>query len=434
MSTYFEIAYAAASNRLCLFTGTGFSKAVSANAAPSWQGLLEALCGTLPNPDGLTTALFPEKGPNPLPMEEAAQIIEIELQKHGRSAHDEIAKLISKVALAGDNKHILEFIDKNSFKVVTTNYDKLFQALAGKISNQTITPGLPIPRSQAKIRVFHVHGSIDSPQNMVVTSDDYFRFLNADSYFSRKLSTILHENTVVILGYSLGDTNLKSILSDYKGFSRRNVIGGNIFLISRSAVDQHIKDYYAHSFGIRVIDQTDLHAFFQQVNAALPEASKCAESSRENIRKVIYENHSYTDNYLQVESSFFEIISSISAVGIGINSPEAVKLLGIIIRKKIEKTNVNGAWDQYSQLAKWLLYLASILELTGTSIQDEFLMATEKSMRTMSKKQLLGYSWQAYWTWSAGWSNVIPSNRVLIRKYIQLKSDWPDALELVANG
>jgi SIR2-like domain len=435
MSNYFEIAYAAASGRLCLFTGTGFSKAVTANAAPSWQGLLESLCALLPVPSNtnLKTALFPIGAPNPLPLEEAAQVIDIELHKIGKSAHEEIASLIRGLALVGDNKPIVDFIDANIFEVVTTNYDKLFQQLASQASPQTITPGLPIPRSSAKIQVYHVHGSIDSPRNMVVTSDDYFRFLNSESYFAKKLSTILHENTVAILGYSLGDTNLKTILSDYKGFSRTNVIGGNIFLVSRSGVDQHIKDYYAHSFAIRVIDQTEVMDFFRQVNAALPDAVKCVDSSKTNIKKVLYENFSFTDNYLQVESSFFEVIASISAVGVSLNSAAVVKLVGAVIDKKIGFTNTYGAWPQYGHLATWLTYLASLIDFAGTEIQDTFLKATLRSMETMSKGQELGYSWQAYRTWYAGWPSLTPGNRNLVRNYIQANTKRADALELVAR-
>ncbi|WP_374522866.1 SIR2 family protein [Hydrogenophaga sp.] len=435
MSNYFEIAYAAASRRLCLFTGTGFSKAVTANAAPSWQALLESLSALLPAPTNanLKAALFPTGSPNPLPLEEAAQIIDIELQKIGKSAHEEIANFIRKLVLAGDNKPVTDFIEANTFEVVTTNYDKLFEQLALKVGPQTITPGLPVPRSAANIQVYHVHGSIDSPRNMVVTSDDYFRFLNSDSYFAKKLSTILHENTVVILGYSLGDTNLKTILSDYKGFSRTNVIGGNIFLVSRGSVDQHIKDYYAHSFAIRVIDQTEVLDFFRNVNAALPDAIKCAEKSKKNIKKVLYDNHSFTDNYLQIETSFFEIIASISAIGSSLNGAEVVKLLGTIIERKIGYTNGYGAWSQYGHLARWLTYLASLIDLAGTEIQDSFLKATLKSMESMSKGQELGYSWQAYRTWSAGWTSLTPGNRNLVRSYIQANTKRKDALELVAR-
>lgn len=68
---------------------------------------------------------------------------------------------------------------------------------------------------------------------MVVTSEDYFRFINGNSYFSNKLSTVLHENTIVILGYSLSDANLKAIINEYKVFSRDNVMSSNIFLVSR---------------------------------------------------------------------------------------------------------------------------------------------------------------------------------------------------------
>lgn len=434
MSAYFEIAYAAASSRLCLFTGTGFSKAVSNNMAPSWQGLLEGVCDTLPAPIKIKGELFPSSGQNPLPLEEAAQIIDIELRKQNGSIHGQIAASITAIKLAGDNKAIADFINGNTFEVVTTNYDKLFESLAASTSCQAISPGLPVPRSPANIQVYHVHGSIDSPNNMVVTSDDYFRFLNGDSYFSRKLSTILHENTVVILGYSLGDTNLKTILSDYKGFSRANVIGGSIFLVSRNQVSQYIKDYYAHSFGIRVLDQMGVHAFFDAINSSLTDARKCAETSRSNIKKVLYENHSYKDNYLQVESSFFEIIASIFAVGLSINSTPVVDLLGKIIAKKIGFTQVSGAWEQYAHLARWLIYLGSILELKDTSIQDVFLAATLRSMTTMSRSQRLGYSWHAHRAWTGGWPNVIASNRALIKQHIDATATWPDAKDLVASA
>lgn len=53
MSEIFEIAYAAATNRLCLFTGTGLSKEVSIGSVPTWKGLLEALCNSLPDSEKL---------------------------------------------------------------------------------------------------------------------------------------------------------------------------------------------------------------------------------------------------------------------------------------------------------------------------------------------------------------------------------------------
>ncbi|MFH0710199.1 MAG: SIR2 family protein [Pseudomonadota bacterium] len=431
MSDFFEIAYAAVSNRLCLFTGTGFSKAVTGNNAPSWQALLESMCDMTEQPNSLKEALFPSNGKNPLNLEEAAQIISIELLKQEKNIHQLIANLIKSIELDGDNSSITEFLSTRSLRIVTTNYDKLIEKLTGESDCHSLTPGLPIPRSQAKIKVYHVHGSIDVPENMVVTSDDYFKFINKESYFSRKLSTILHENIIVILGYSLGDTNLKAIISDYKGFSRNHIISSNIFLISRSEVSQQVKDYYFHSYGIRVLDNIDIHSFFTKLNASIPNAEKCTEASLSNIKKVIYDNHYFSKDFLRDENTFFEIISSLAAIGISINDDRVVSALGRILESKIELTLENNAWNQYVHLAKWLIYLASILELKNTSIENIFLAATLRSMNTMSKKLLLGFSWHAYQSWNTQWGKIISSNRSLIKNYIENNTTDPDALEIV---
>lgn len=431
MSEFFEIAYAAVSNRLCFFTGTGFSKAVSENAAPSWQGLLEAVCDKCNNPVALKESLFPAGGNNPLSLEEAAQVISIELLKCDRKIHDDIAELIKGVSLKGDNSTIVEFLSQKTFRVVTTNYDKLIEQMVGEAECHSLTPGLPIPRSSSRVKVYHVHGSVDVPGNMVVTSDDYFKFINGESYFSRKLSTVLHENTIVILGYSLGDTNLKAIISDYKGFSKNHVIGSNIFLVSRSRVQKYIKDYYSHCYGIRVLDNIDVHEFFRQLNAATPRAEKCAESSVSNIKKVIFENKIFASSFLEVENSFFEIVSSIAAIGLSIDDARVVRALGKVISTKTELTAENNAWEQYVHLARWLIYLASILELQGTSIEKVFLTSVQRSMTTMRKELYKGYSWHAYNSWNNKWDSIIASNRMLIKKYICEKTDWPDALAVV---
>lgn len=434
MSDFFEIAYAAASNRLCLFTGTGFSKAVSNNEAPSWQALLESICDITSDPTRLKSALFPVGEKPPLSLEEAAQVISIALLKIDKNIHEEIASRIGKLTLKGDNLAIADFLSKKSFSVVTTNYDKLLEGLSGTTGCQSLTPGLPIPRSQSRVSVYHVHGSIDSPENMVVTSDDYFKFINGESYFSRKLSTVLYENTIVILGYSLGDTNLKAIISDYKEFSRNHVIGSNIFLVSRSVINQHIKDYYSHCYGIRVLDKTEIINFFKSLNASMSDAEIRLATSIENIKMAIFKGKEFSKDYLKFENTFFEIISSLSAIGLSINDARVVKTLGDIIKTKTELTQEDNAWLQYEHLARWLIYLASILELKGTSIEKIYLDAALHSMNTMRKNLRLGYSWQAFQAWNNRWQGIISSNRDLIRKHIEANTDSPDALFVVRSA
>lgn len=434
MSAYFDIAYAAATRRLCLFTGTGFSKAVTNKLAPGWQELLEGACDPLPCAADLRAALFPPGGVNPLSLEESAQVIALQLKKIGQDIHEEIAKQIKALKLSGDNAVISEFFQKYPLRIITTNYDKLSEELCGTTSCQSISPGFPIPRAPADVKVYHVHGSVDCPRDMVVTSDNYFKFMHGESYFSRKLSTVLHENTVVILGYSLGDTNLKTIMNDYRAFSRNHVIGGSLFFVSRGKVNQHVKDYYAHCYGIRVIDETTVHQFFKELTTWIPKGEDQAERALPALQRVISTRSRFTDDYIKSEYSFFGITASVAAIGRSIDDPGVVKILDGALQKKIDFTAIRDAWPQYSHLAKWLCHLGSILELEGTSIQKTYLDAVLASMNTMSKQRAPGYSWEAYSSWDTLWADVLAPNRKLISDFINEHTTDRDALEIVGRG
>lgn len=431
LSEFFEIAYAAASNRLCLFTGTGFSKAVTDSDAPSWVDLLKEICQLLPNKDSIIQDLFPSDAPEPLSLEEAAQVIEIELQKNKQSIYEEIEKIINKLSLKGDNTEVESFLKENVCKIITTNYDKLVEELVGLDVCHSISPGLSIPRSQSKTKVYHIHGSVDSSSNMIVTSNDYFNFINEESYFSRKLSTLLHENTVVILGYSLSDTNLKAIINSYKRFSNDCLIESNIFFVSRSSISQCIKDYYSYCYGIRVIDNTDIHEFFKLLNEKMPSAKDLSDQSKKEIKNAVEKGSKYEESYIRMKNSFFEIIPSIDAQGFSKHDPRVIRVIGEIIEKKVYLTGENGAWEQYEHLADWLIYLGSVLEMEHTAIEKIYLHSVLRSMNTMSNKLFLGYSWQAYQFWVNKWSNIKHSNRILIKTYIEEHSNHLDALSLV---
>lgn len=433
VSAYFEIAYATVTKRLCIFTGTGFSKAITNDKAPSWKELLRLTADAIANNELLLHELFPQSGEMPLTLEETAQIISMEMAKNGRSVHQEVAKIITDIKIASAPNSITQFFQGNSFHVVTTNYDKFAEELFGE-GCHSITPGRPIPRSQSEKSVYHIHGSIDSPAHMILTSEDYFNFINSPSYFSRKLSTTLHENTIVIIGYSLGDTNLKAIINDYTQFIRNHSISRNIFFVSRSAVSQYVKDYYAHCYGIRVLDNTEVEKFFEKVINLIPRAKDTTESSIQSVQRVLTKGHTFTNDYIKLENSLFDIVSALAAIGYSVNDEQVVATLKTIFDKKIEFTSMTGAWPQYEHLAKWLTYIGSILDIGGTTLKSTYLHAVLTSMNSMSRKQILGYSWHAYNTWQRGWADILPTNRALIAAEINAKSTHSDAKEMVTTN
>ena len=255
-----EIAYALSHNRLCLFTGSGFTRAIAGDDAPTWRGLLVKVCE---NNEIDTTFL----NDSPLSLEELAYLVAEKLNSKEKNIYIEISSVIKKIKLSDELniENIKIFFKSQRFHLITTNYDKLAESLM-ESDFHSLSPGKPIPKSSARVKVYHIHGSIDRPNDMVVTAEDYFRFINYESYFSRKLSVCLHENLVVILGYSLSDTNLKAIINEYKGFKSKQYIPSNIIFISREEVSQPTKDYYLSCFGIRVVGGVEIEQFFEKIN------------------------------------------------------------------------------------------------------------------------------------------------------------------------
>lgn len=432
MSVYFEIAYAAAAGRLVLFTGTGFSMAITQGQAPSWGQLMKDLCTPLKQDKALKRELFPKDNQQQLSYEEIAQILELQYQREGLDFYQKIADMIGKLELKGDNAIISKFLSQIKFQAVTTNYDKLLQALLPEDACQTVCPGLPIPRSEAKATVYHIHGSIDLPKKMVVTSNDYFDFINTPFYFSKKLDTLLHESTVLIMGYSLGDANLKPILNSYKNIAQSQTSGGNLFFVSRSPIGKHLKDYYAHSYGIRVIDKREIHDLFKRLQKAYPAAKDCYDTHKTQIKDVLSQKTDFDDQYLRMENAIYEINAGLSALGYSRQDPAVVNMMATVIKAKVQLTKEDNAWDQYTHLAKWLVYLGNSMAMHDAAIASHFMDAVEHSLKTCSERFRHGFSYKAYQIWNDGWSNIMPTNREQISNHLFKKLEGTDAAHIVS--
>lgn len=89
---FFEIAYALSHKRLCLFTGAGFTKSITANTAPSWKELLQKVCD---NNEIDPKPILEEEA---LSLEEKAQLIKIILSDKNKNLSVEISEIIKKLS------------------------------------------------------------------------------------------------------------------------------------------------------------------------------------------------------------------------------------------------------------------------------------------------------------------------------------------------
>ncbi|PMG80240.1 hypothetical protein BCU83_11745 [Vibrio breoganii] len=417
-----------------MFVGTGFSMHLSDLKAPSWLSLLQKCAKKIEGGDELIEQLFPDNKPV-MPLEECASIIQVRMQSEGKCLHAEIAKIIRKLKLGKNSDKVKKFVEKfPDLKFITTNYDELIgKGLLEDKESTTYSIGYPVNRQPKGVQIYHVHGSVKHPKKMVVTADDYFRFINRPDYFSKKIQTLIEENTTVIIGYSLGDINFRAILNNQRSNRIHDINRQNLFFLSRGEVDQNVKDYYDRSYGLRVIDNTEIDDFISEILGKHKNIKDRVAKSRNLLMPVLEGTKKFTDTYLKKSDSFFEIVATLSSNGILISHSDVMKFLKDVLKRKDNFTSENGAWDQYVHLAKWLIHLGSIMDIKDTPLEEVYLSAVSTSFGNMSKKQILGRSWHAFTAWKTSWYSLTYDNRQMIIEYFKDNYISDDGEEVISQ-
>lgn len=221
-----KICIASRLQNLGFFVGSGFSKSLlidSQLSSYSWAELLLEICKEY----SITEELFKEGSTYPLV---ASRIIEI-VQENNKCSFEEanrrvkisIAKIVNKIP---NEEIILKY--KAFFEsvspcwIVTTNYDNVLEQVIGPTA-YPILPGQLFYNSKNTLPVYHIHGSVLDPQSIVITNEDYAKTLRPSDYRHTRLPILLKENTVLMIGYAIGDLNVISAIdyceNVYKGFN-----------------------------------------------------------------------------------------------------------------------------------------------------------------------------------------------------------------------
>lgn len=120
------------------------------------------------------------------------------------------------------------FCDLQFDMICTTNFDFLLESAYGLISKscQPIIDEdqLAISYSQERVTLLKLHGDINHPGKLVVTEEDYDRFLAKNPMLATFLANLLITRTALFIGYSLDDTDFRQIwqlIGDRLGRLRR---------------------------------------------------------------------------------------------------------------------------------------------------------------------------------------------------------------------
>jgi len=99
----------------------------------------------------------------------------------------------------------------------TTNYDRLieraFEAISRPLDTISAAADLSVPGRPGAVRLYKMHGSIDRLDDLVISTDDYELYRSKRAAFLPLLQSHLISMSVLFVGLSLTDPNIRHVLS-----------------------------------------------------------------------------------------------------------------------------------------------------------------------------------------------------------------------------
>lgn len=164
--------------------------------------------------------------------------------------------------------------------IFTTNYDTLLETLVedefivySKQSDLFLS-------QEASGELYKIHGCVTTPNEIIITKEDYNRFNNNSVLISAKLISMLMESPIIFLGYSLTDQNIAHIMRSFTESlspNQRGRLQDRIIHIEYSRGQKEFVEYKKDSANvgsmltvIETDNYTDLYEVLSKIDQGLP--------------------------------------------------------------------------------------------------------------------------------------------------------------------
>jgi len=102
--------------------------------------------------------------------------------------------------------------EKSVASVITTNYDSFIERNLKSFKKYIGQEELIFSNIQGVGEIYKIHGCSCDAGSIVINEKDYMGFEENNPYLAAKILTIFLEHPIIFLGYSLFDSNIKTIL------------------------------------------------------------------------------------------------------------------------------------------------------------------------------------------------------------------------------
>ncbi|WP_016897430.1 SIR2 family protein [Aerococcus viridans] len=164
---------------------------------------------------------------------------------------DKIIEIFDRHSHATPNDIHDQIYNINPKHIITTNYDTLLEDKMNSAIKkyEVIRDDLDIPYSLSGNYIIKMHGDI-SRKNFVLKEDDYLDYENNYQMISTLIKSLIMNNTILFIGYSLSDSTFNSIfrlINNYFGNNAKNA-----YFYTAKATSKVLTEYY-NKKGIKVI-------------------------------------------------------------------------------------------------------------------------------------------------------------------------------------
>ncbi|MEC6747318.1 SIR2 family protein [Marinilactibacillus sp. XAAS-LB27] len=204
-----------------------------------------------------------------------SKVIEGEIQD--RLENDFSRKVLEEVHISEHRKdnEAIKKLDKLSkleiSHVLTTNYEEVMEKIFPQ--HKVLSPGTnrELTWNDSEKSIIKIHGDKNSPEGIIFTHSQFYKFIHDFGYFRSKLYTLFSSNVILMMGYGFNDLTIHQtyfqFIRDYSDELREDK-----FYMVLTAYDKEkwgtYYEYYIkflNSYKINVIETVDLPSFIDQL-------------------------------------------------------------------------------------------------------------------------------------------------------------------------
>lgn len=439
-----KICVASRIENLGLFVGSGFSKAImhdSNKDALSWLELLKNICDEYE----ISKTIFEEGYTYPLIASKIINTISenesISIEKATGKLKQSIAKQVNITpSMVVKEKYKKYMDDINPQWIITTNYDNIIEQIIGEKAFP-ILPDYSFYNTKNILPIYHIHGSVLEPNSIVISNEDYAATMRPSDYRHNRLPILLNENTILMIGYALGDLNVLSAI-DY-----RNNVFKNIKLIENSIIQlvyterEPAEKCYEHN-GIIVYEYNDLKTFLDTLAEYYKKykynigkiTNKVTEKNNEFVDSSIKYVEYFENNTDEYRKETIKFIYSLDSSYCYVYS-QFILFLNRVFDKTYLESRQDGQFQYYDYYLSIWFDLVESIKIERTPMVYLSFLTSKLDEIAYHIGNGLGEAHQAYITWNERKSKIPEGFRNFVLTSInELTSKYKISKLLMQSG